>query len=129
VIVLSNGDNENPSMSSTPEVGEDHARQDGSDLLDDPERDVVADAPGDTTVNKINEQHYRQLEDVPDLAGEQQSQLDAPANSQDAPHEKGTEDPNAELLGDSPSADETTSIPDDSPSIQVQFSFRCCYFC
>lgn len=108
-------------MSSKPEAGEQDAREDGPDLHDYREAgEIVADSSDDLAPDFTPSAEEIEQEDViPELAEEESIQQNAATRSFESLQERREQTSSLQLRDSSPGADETSSVPDETLSIQV----------
>ena len=108
-------------MNSRPEAGEEDARSDGSDVQNDYEAgEQLSRTSNDSLPGNDLITNGTGLEDtIPVLAEEDKSQQSSEPGSVDSLQALQTQNAINQLPRDSASPDETSSIPDDTPSIQV----------
>jgi hypothetical protein len=110
-------------MSSRPEAGAEDARDDGPELQDDAEieeqeQDISSDSPSSAKLSADQTDH----EDViPELVEDDTFRQSATTGNLDTLQERRTRGPSLQLRKKPSSEDETSSVPDDTPSVQVLF--------
>jgi hypothetical protein len=110
-------------MSSRPEAGAEDARDDGPLLQDDAEieeqgQDISSDSPSSAKLSADQTDH----EDViPELVEEDTFHQSATTGNLDTLQERRTWGASLQLRKKPSSEDETSSVPDDTPSVQVLF--------
>jgi hypothetical protein len=109
-------------MSSRAVAGEEDAREDAPDDDLDLRHDLEAgeEPPGilDDSLDQVGDEIDREGE-IPERAEQATRQHNTEAGSLDSSQEGKTQDTGGQQKEDTHSADDTSSVPDDSPSIQV----------
>ena len=108
-------------MDSRPEPGKGDARSNGSGVQ--LELEAGEELPGVWNDSVLQDDLVAKgiapEEAIPSLAEEDTSQQNSESGSVESSQALRTQGANLQLLQDSASADETSSVPDDTPSIQV----------
>jgi hypothetical protein len=107
-------------MSSRPEVGEEDGGGSGSDKQFGPEAEEIPDASNGSPldVGQVADE-IDQEDEIPVLEDENASEPDADIGSVGSSRKGKTQDDNRRLMEESASLDGTSSVPDDTPSVQV----------